>query len=47
MAYEVHLDVFDGPFSLLLQLISAQEVEIYEVRLAQIVDAFVAEMKAA
>ncbi|MGD0895189.1 MAG: ScpA family protein [Acidimicrobiales bacterium] len=47
MAYEVHLDVFDGPFSLLLQLISAQEVEIYEVRLADIVDAFVAEMKAA
>ena len=47
MAYEVHLDVFDGPFSLLLQLISAQEVEIYEVRLADIVDAFVVEMKAA
>ena len=44
MAYEVHLDVFDGPFSLLLQLITQQEVEIYEVRLADVVDAFVAEM---
>jgi len=44
VAYEVHLDVFDGPFSLLLQLITQQEVEIYEVRLADVVDAFVAEM---
>lgn len=44
MAYEVHIDVFDGPFSLLLQLITQQEVEIYEVRLADLVDAFVAEM---
>ncbi|HXZ82339.1 MAG TPA: ScpA family protein [Acidimicrobiales bacterium] len=44
MAYEVHLDVFDGPFSLLLQLISAEKVGIYEVRLADIVDGFVAEL---
>jgi segregation and condensation protein A len=44
VAYEVHLDVFEGPFSLLLQLISAQQVEIYEVSLASIVDAFVAEL---
>jgi segregation and condensation protein A len=44
MTYEVHLDVFDGPFSLLFQLISAQEVDLYEVRLADVVDAFVAEM---
>lgn len=44
MAYEVHLDVFDGPFSLLLQLIAAEKVEIYEVRLADIVDGFLAEL---
>jgi segregation and condensation protein A len=44
MTYEVHLDVFEGPFSLLFQLISAQEVDLYEVRLADVVDAFVAEM---
>ncbi|MGA8295546.1 MAG: ScpA family protein [Acidimicrobiales bacterium] len=44
MTYEVHLDVFDGPFSLLYQLIAAQEVDLYEVRLADVVDAFVAEM---
>lgn len=44
MSYQVHIDVFDGPFSLLFQLISAQEVDLYEVRLADVVDAFVAEM---
>ncbi len=43
MPYEVHLDVFDGPFSLLLQLITAQQVDLYEVRLTDIVDGFVAE----
>jgi segregation and condensation protein A len=44
MAYDVHLDVFDGPFDLLLQLISAQEVDVYEVRLSDIVAAFCAEI---
>ncbi len=44
MAYEVHLDVYDGPFDLLLQLITAQQVDLYEVRLSDIVDAFIAEL---
>ena len=44
MAYEVHLEVFDGPFDLLLQLITAQQVDLYEVRLADVVDAFCAEI---
>lgn len=44
MAYEVHLEVFDGPFDLLLQLITAQRVDLYEVRLADIVDGFLAEV---
>ncbi len=43
MAYEVHLEVFDGPFALLLQLITAQRVDVYEIRLADIVDGFLAE----
>lgn len=43
MAYEVHLEVFDGPFDLLLQLIAAQQVDVYEIRLADIVDGFIAE----
>jgi segregation and condensation protein A len=42
--YEVHLDVYDGPFDLLLQLITAQQLEIYEIRLSDIVDAFITEL---
>jgi len=44
MSYEVHLDVFDGPFELLLQLITAQQVDLYEVSLSEIVDGFLAEL---
>ena len=44
MAYEVHIEVFDGPFDLLLQLIAAQQVDLYEVRLSEVVDAFCAEI---
>jgi segregation and condensation protein A len=42
--YEVHLDVYTGPFDLLLQLITAQELDLYEIQLTVIVDAFVAEI---
>jgi segregation and condensation protein A len=45
MAYEVHLQVYDGPFDLLLRLITAEEVDLYEVKLADIVDGFLAELK--
>ena len=45
MPYEVHLEVFDGPFDLLLQLITAQEVDLYEVRLADVVDGFLKELQ--
>jgi segregation and condensation protein A len=44
MAYEVHLDVYDGPFDLLLQLITAQQVDLYEIRLSDIVEGFLAEL---
>ena len=44
MAYEVHLGVYDGPFSLLLQLITAEEVDVYAVSLTDIVDAFLTEL---
>ena len=40
VAYKVHTDVFEGPFDLLLQLITEQQVDLYEVGLADIVDAF-------
>jgi segregation and condensation protein A len=42
--YEVNLDVYTGPFDLLLQLITAQELDLYEIELSAIVDAFVAEI---
>ena len=45
MGYDVHLEVYDGPFDLLLRLITADEVDLYEIRLASIVDAFLAELE--
>jgi segregation and condensation protein A len=44
--YKVHTDVFEGPFDLLLRLITEQRVDLYEVVLADIVDAFLAEVEA-
>lgn len=46
MPYAVHTDVFEGPFDVLLRLITEQQVDLYEVRLSDIVDAFLAEMAA-
>lgn len=40
--FAVHLDNFDGPFDLLLSLISKHELEITEVALAQVTDEFIA-----
>ena len=42
MAYEVKLEVFEGPIDLLLHLITKQRVDIYEVSLATITDEFLA-----
>ncbi len=44
MAYEVQTPVFAGPFDLLLQLILTDEVELYEIRLSDIVDRYLAEL---
>ncbi|MCU1355365.1 MAG: scpA [Acidimicrobiales bacterium] len=44
MAYEVQTDVFEGPFDLLLHLILSQQVELYEVSLSLIVDAYLIEL---
>lgn len=41
MSYEVATPVFDGPFDLLLHLILRDEVDLYEVSLTEIVDAYV------
>ncbi len=45
MSYEVVTPVFSGPFDLLLHLITREEVELWEVQLSTIVDAFVAEIE--
>ena len=44
MAYEVTTEVFEGPFDLLLHLILQEQVDIYEVSLTRIVDAYLAEL---
>jgi segregation and condensation protein A len=45
--FRVHLDNFDGPFDLLLQLISRHKLDITEVALSQVTDEFIAHIKAA
>jgi segregation and condensation protein A len=42
VGYEVDTEVFTGPFDLLLNLILKEEVDIHEVSLAKIVDAYLA-----
>lgn len=44
MPYEVQTPVFEGPFDLLLHLILREQVDLYEVSLARIVDAYLAEI---
>src|ERR1700678_85703 len=44
-AFEVHLDVFEGPFDLLLGLISKHKLDITEVSLSQVTDEFIAYIK--
>jgi segregation and condensation protein A len=45
MGYEVTTPVFEGPFDLLLHLILSDQVDIHEVSLARIVDAFLTEIE--
>lgn len=44
MPYEVQTAVFAGPFDLLLHLILSEEVDLYEVSLATIVDAYLCQL---
>ncbi|MCU0310348.1 MAG: segregation/condensation protein A [Acidimicrobiales bacterium] len=45
MPYEVQTPVFDGPFDLLLHLIVREQVDLYEISLTTIVDAYLAEIE--
>ncbi|GEQ14607.1 segregation/condensation protein A [Knoellia locipacati] len=44
-AFEVHLDVFSGPFDLLLGLISKHKLDITEIALAKVTDEFIAHIR--
>src|SRR4029453_17926512 len=44
LAYEVTPPVYEGPFDLLLHLILREQVDLYEVSLAAIVDVYLAEL---
>jgi segregation and condensation protein A len=45
-AFEVRLDNFEGPFDLLLSLISKHKLDITEVALSRVTDEFIAHVKA-
>lgn len=44
-AFEVHLDNFEGPFDLLLSLISKHKLDITEIALSRVTDEFIAHVK--
>jgi len=44
VAATVSTPVFEGPVDLLLQLVNSHQVELYDIPLAEVVDAFVAEV---
>lgn len=45
--FQVHLANFEGPFDLLLQLISKHQLDVTEVALSQVTDEFIAHIRAA
>ncbi len=44
MSFQVQTESYSGPFDLLLHLILKEDVDLYEVRLCEIVDAYLAEV---
>jgi segregation and condensation protein A len=42
--YEVSTPVFEGPFDLLLHLIVREQVDLYDISLTTIVDAYLSEL---
>ncbi|HEY2508806.1 MAG TPA: segregation/condensation protein A [Streptosporangiaceae bacterium] len=44
--FQVHLDVFEGPFDLLLALISKHKLDITEIALSSVTDEFIAYIRA-
>src|SRR4051812_32311430 len=46
-AFQVHLDVFEGPFDLLLGLIAKHQLDVTEVALSKVTDDFINHIRAA
>ena len=46
MVAQVSTPVYEGPFDVLLQLVTEHKVDVYDIKIAEVVDAFVAEMAA-
>ncbi len=44
MAAHVHTPVYEGPFDVLLQLVSEHKLDVYDIPLAPLVDAFLADV---
>jgi segregation and condensation protein A len=44
--FQVHLDVFEGPFDLLLALIAKHKLDITEIALSSVTDEFIAHIRA-
>ncbi len=42
MSYQIHLEVFEGPFDLLLHLIHQNQVDIYDIPISLITDQYLA-----
>jgi segregation and condensation protein A len=45
MSYEVRTAVYQGPFDLLLHLILSEEVDIWDLSIAEVIDAFLVEVE--
>ncbi len=45
VAYQVQTSVYDGPFDLLLHLILREQVDLYEVSLSSVVEAYLVELE--
>jgi segregation and condensation protein A len=45
MSYAVSTSVYEGPFELLLHLILKEEVDLWDLRLTEVIDAFLAEVE--
>lgn len=45
MSYDIHLDVYDGPMEMLLDLIRKNKIDIYDIPIGFLADEFVREME--